>query len=87
MISVIHRWNADSVAETHCIMGFVTFPRDLTFILRILQFCGLDRELFISHEFSYHKAFEAQKRIVTRCRGQHRQHSEPGQTLIEAGWE
>ena len=34
---------------------------------------------------SYHKALEAQESVVTRCRGQHRQHSEPGQTLRQAG--
>ena len=51
-------------------------PCDLIiFILRILLFCELDGE------FCYHEAFEAQKRVVTRCRGQHRQHSEPGSTL------
>ena len=61
--------------------GFVTFTTPvpptwlIIFILRILLFCELDGE------FCYHEAFEAQKRVVTRCRGQHRQHSEPGSTL------
>ena len=51
------------------------------------EFCSLrtGRRVTVCYEFSYHEAFEAQERVVTRCRGQHRQHSEPGQTLRQAG--
>ena len=40
----------------------------------------------VNHEFFYHEAFEARKRIFTRLKDNTcRQHAEPGQTMRQAG--